>query len=93
MYKPRYKGFDYEATNHPNLPPKPVAAPVEDIFMVEDLGEGDGCPVGEPGDEGPPGQPVEEAEPAKEEEWTHAGGGYYDNTVTGERRFGRPEED
>jgi hypothetical protein len=34
---------------------------------------------------------VEETETV--EEWVHAGGGYYDNAVTGERRYGKPDAD
>jgi hypothetical protein len=36
-----------------------------------------------------------EAEPDvdDEDEWVHKGGGYYENSVTGETRRGRPEED
>ena len=53
MLKRRYRGFDYEAVNHPDLErPTP--------------------------------------KPAAEGEWIHVGGGWYENTATGERQKGRP---
>ena len=55
MNKRRFKGFDYEAVNHPDLvrraPERPVSAG----------------------------------------EWVHLGGGWYENTVTLERRKGTPD--
>ena len=51
MNKRRFKGFDYEAHNHPDL-----------VRRVKG-------------------------------EWIHKGGGYYENTSTGETRRGKPAVD